>query len=171
MQNELTANSLTFENIQNHSSYSASNAGIGGGYGGNLSSSEAFQQSRLGKASSTAAQSMGSGASYSPTLPQYESGGDDSTTYATLSAGRLNIGGKETTVEELGIHSDAATAHQKLADLPDIERIMQKQQTVAAATADMAAAVQTYSNNMAADAEKAQESSRIQAEQELQEYD
>ncbi|MDO5640378.1 MAG: hemagglutinin repeat-containing protein [Neisseria sp.] len=169
--NELTANSLTFENIQNHSSYEASNAGIGGGYGGNLDSSAAFQNSALGQASAVAAQSMGNGASYSPTLPQYESGGDDSTTYATLSAGRLNIGGKETTVEALGIHSDAASAHQKLADLPDIGQIMQKQQTVAAATADIAAAVQTYSNNMAADAEKAQQQAQEQLQTALQNND
>ncbi|MFV5516864.1 hypothetical protein [Acinetobacter gerneri] len=37
----------------------------------------------------------------SPSLPQHESDKDSSTTYATLSAGKINIGGKATTVRKL----------------------------------------------------------------------
>ncbi|UOO87161.1 VENN motif pre-toxin domain-containing protein [Neisseria arctica] len=130
---------------------------MSGSYGGQLNSGEAFKQSTLGKSSAIAGQSMNQGASFAPTLPQYESGGDSGTTYATLSEGRLNIGGKATTVEELGIHSDAATAHQKLNELPDIQQVLDKQQTIAAATADIASAVKTFSGNMADKAAKEQQ--------------
>ena len=102
----------------------------------------------------------GGRSNFTPGLPQYESDSEQSTTYATLSEGRLNIGGKATTTAELGIHSDAATAHQRLSELPDIQQVLQKQQTVAAATADITAAVRTFSGNMAK--EKQQE--KAQAE-------
>ncbi|UOO80749.1 VENN motif pre-toxin domain-containing protein [Uruburuella testudinis] len=155
--NGLTANALTFEDIQNHSSYKATNVGLSGGYGGGLSSSEAFQQSPLGQASAVAGQSISQGPGYSPTLPQYDSGSDSSMTRATLSAGRLNIGGQETTTQALGINSDTETAHQKLAALPDIQQILHNQQAAASATADITSAVRTFSGNMAAEAQKAQQ--------------
>ncbi|UOO82818.1 hemagglutinin repeat-containing protein [Uruburuella testudinis] len=169
--NGLTANALTFEDIQNHSSYNASGVSLSGGYGGSLSSSEAFQQSPLGQASAVAGQSISQGPGYSPTLPQYDSGSDSSITRATLSAGRLNIGGQETTTQALGIHSDTETAHQKLAELPDIQQILRNQQAAASATADITSAVRTFSGNMAQKAQQKQAELRTQAEQELQTYD
>ncbi|UOO82750.1 hemagglutinin repeat-containing protein [Uruburuella testudinis] len=145
--NGLTANALTFEDIQNHSSYKATNVGLSGGYGGGLSSSEAFQQSPLGQASAVAGQSISQGPGYSPTLPQYESGSDSSITRATLSAGRLNIGGQETTTQALGINSDSSSAHRAVNALPDLAAITEKQQIVAKATADIVSAARTFSGN------------------------
>ena len=149
--NELTTHSLAWENIENRSSYSASSVSLSGGYGSNSPSKNpantAFRESELGKAFARSAGKTGP--SFTPGLPQYESDSEQSTTYATLSEGRLNIGGKATTTAELGIHSDAATAHQRLSELPDIQQVLQKQQAVAAATADITAAVRTFSGNMA----------------------
>ncbi|UOO87156.1 VENN motif pre-toxin domain-containing protein [Neisseria arctica] len=144
---------------------------MSGGYGGQLNSGEAFKQSALGKSSAIAGQSMNQGAGFAPTLPQYESGGDSGTTYATLSEGRLNIGGKAATAQELGINSDAATAHRQIDALPDIREVMQKQQTVAKATADIFSAVRTFSGNMAADALKEQQQAQEQLQTALQSND
>lgn len=57
---------------------------------------------------------------FSPTLPQQDKDSDSSTTYATISEGNISIGGKDTTVENLGIHSDINTANQKVDALPDL---------------------------------------------------
>ncbi|WP_327134389.1 hemagglutinin repeat-containing protein [Neisseria arctica] len=138
-QNELTANRFTFENIQNQSSYSASNVGLSGGYGENPDNEPGYTD----------------GSSFSPSLPQYEKGGDSTTTYATLSEGRLNIAGKDTTVQELGIHSDSSSAHRAVAALPDLAKITEKQQIVAKATANVASAVSTYRQNQLAKAQEA----------------
>ena len=104
---KLTTNILTWENIQNQSSYSASAVSLSGSYGSNSPSKNpdnaTFRESALGQAFANSASSSSPG--FTPGLPAHESGGDGSTTYATISAGRLNIGGKDTSVEELGIHS------------------------------------------------------------------
>ena len=71
----------------------------------------------------------------------------NSTTYATLSEGRLNIGGKETTTQELGINSDISNAHRAVAALPDLAKITEKQQIVAKATSDIVSATHTFSSN------------------------
>ena len=95
-----------------------------------------------------------------PGLPAHESGGDGSTTYATISAGRLNIGGKNTSVEEVGIHSNPESAHRQIEALPDLQQLMQNQQTVAQSTATIASAVRTFSGNMAQKAALEQEAAR-----------
>lgn len=148
-QNELTAKRLTFENIQNQSSYSASNVSLSGSYGSNSPSKNPdnadFRQTNLGKAFARSAGKNGT--DFNPGLPQYEKGGDNSTTYATLSEGRLNIGGKETTTQELGINSDSSNAHRAVAALPDLAKITEKQQIVAKATSDIVSATHTFSSN------------------------
>ena len=133
-QNALTTGSLTWENIQNQSSYSASAASLSGSYGSNSPSQNpdnaAFRESALGQAFANSASSSSPG--FTPGLPAHGSGGDGSTTYATISAGRLNIGGKDTSVEEVGIHSNPESAHRQIKALPDLPQLMQNQQTVAA---------------------------------------
>lgn len=133
--NQLTTNSLTFKDIENHSDFHASNASIGGGFSGD-------GPGPVGNPS------------YTPSLPQYESGSDHTTTHATLSPGQIIINGKETSVEELGIHSDISTAHGKVNDLPDLQQIMDKQQAVADATATIMQSVRTLSTDMANKADK-----------------
>ena len=80
-------------------------------------------------------------------MPQQSKDEDSSTTYATISAGNINIGGKETTVEALGIHSDINTANQKVNDLPDLQAVLDKQKIIADATSTIATAGRTYSQD------------------------
>ena len=131
---KLTTSILTWENIQNQSSDSASAASLSGSYRSNSPSQNpdnaAFRESALGQAFANSASSSRPG--FTPGLPAHESGVDGSTTYATISAGRLNIGGKATSVEELGIHSNPESAHRQIKALPDLPQLMQNQQTVAA---------------------------------------
>ncbi len=78
---------------------------------------------------------------------------------SSVSDGILNIGGR-TTTQEIGIHSDAATAHQQAQALPDLEAVLQRQQIVSKATADIGSGVQTFRSRMVADAAKERQESR-----------
>ena len=147
--NELTARSFSFEDIRNESSYSAQSMGIGAGYGGSLKGSDGFNQSAFGRASQTAGQNMNKGLNYSPTLPQHESGGSQGYTRSVLSEGKITIGGKKTSARALGIHTDSATAHHGADAVPDLQGILDKQQTVAQSTAAIHSAVSTYRGNRA----------------------
>ena len=147
--NELTARSFSFEDIRNESSYSASSMGIGAGYGGSLKGSDGFNQSAFGRASQTAGQNMNKGLNYSPTLPQHESGDSQGYTRSVLSEGNITIGGKKTSARALGIHTDAATAHHGADSVPDLQNLLNKQQTIAQSTAAIHSAVGTYRGNRA----------------------
>ena len=147
--NELTARSFSFEDIRNESSYSASSMGIGAGYGGSLKGSNGFNQSAFGRASQTAGQNMNKGLNYSPTLPQHESGNSQGYTRSLLSEGNITIGGKKTSARALGIHTDSATAHHGADSVPDLQNLLDKQQTVAQSTAAIHSAVGTYRGNRA----------------------
>ena len=139
--NDLTANSLTFSNLENQSAYDAKSVSLSGG-------------TVLGKADSstqtpqpTSNTNWRDGTSFSPSLPQSDSEKDSSTTYATLSAGNINIGGKDTIVEALGIHSNAASANRKVDTLPNLQDILDQQKTVADATSTITAAARTYAQD------------------------
>lgn len=160
--NDLTANSLTFSNLENQSAYDAKSVSLSGG-------------TVLGKADSstqtpqpTSNTNWRDGTSFSPSLPQSDSEKDSSTTYATLSAGNINIGGKETRVEELGIHSDINTANQQVNNIPDLQAILDKQKVVSDATSTVVAATRTYSQNKQAEAEKQKQAAEQQALEKLQ---
>ena len=105
--------------------------------------------------------------SFSPTLPQQDKDSDSSTTYATISAGNINIGGKDTTVEKLGIHSDINTANQKVDDIPDLQAILDKQKIVSDATSTIVAATRTYSQNKQAEVEAQKQAAEQQALEKL----
>ncbi len=96
---ELTAQTLTFSDLQNQMDYSASSGSISGGAGGKMSGWDA-------KEGTTAPRG-------GPGVPMSESGSDSdsSSTLATLSEGNTTIGGKQTTAAELGINTDASAAH------------------------------------------------------------
>ncbi|QNX49862.1 hemagglutinin repeat-containing protein [Acinetobacter seifertii] len=140
--NDLTANRLTFSNIENQSQYDATTVSLSGG-------------TKFGKETNTDSSGVKytnnvnwrDNTSFSPSLPQHESDKDSSTTYATLSAGNITIGGKSTTVEQLGIHSDASTANRVVETLPNLQTILDKQKTVADATSTIAAASRTYAQD------------------------
>ncbi|WP_371508483.1 hemagglutinin repeat-containing protein [Neisseria sp. 27098_8_112] len=147
--NELTARSFSFEDIRNESSYSASSMGIGAGYGGSLKGSNGFNQSAFGRASQTAGQNMNKGLNYSPTLPQHESGNSQGYTRSVLSEGNITIGDQATSARALGIQTDLQNAHRSAEAVPDLQNLLDKQQTVAQSTAVIHSAVATYSGNRA----------------------
>ena len=161
--NNLTANSLKFSNIENESSHNATTVALSGG-------------TRFGEEKgkdSTGAQYTNNvnwrdSTSFSPTLPQQDKDSDSSTTYATISEGNINIDGKDTTVKELGIHSDINTANQQVAEVPDLQAILDKQKIVSDATSTIVAATRTYSQNKQAEAEAQKQAAEAQAIEKLQ---
>ncbi|WP_313248752.1 hemagglutinin repeat-containing protein [Stenotrophomonas indicatrix] len=116
---ELTAQTLTFSDLQNQMDYSASSGSISGGAGGKMSGWDA-------KEGTTAPRG-------GPGTPMTESGSDSSSTLATLTEGNITIGGKQTTAAELGINTDASAAHRALEALPDASKLLADQQAMAAA--------------------------------------
>ena len=123
--------------------------GIGAGYGGSLKGSGGFNQSAFGRASQTAGQNIKQGLNYSPTLPQHESGGSQGYTRSVLSEGNITIGDQATSARALGIQTDLQNAHRSAEAVPDLQNLLDKQQTVAQSTAVIHSAVATYSGNRA----------------------
>ncbi|MGE8572673.1 MAG: hemagglutinin repeat-containing protein [Acinetobacter amyesii] len=161
--NDLTANSFTFSNIENESSHQATTVALSGGtrFGeetGTDSTGQTYTNNVNWRDSTT----------FSPSLPQQDKDSDSSTTYATMSAGNINIGGKDTTVQELGIHSDINTANQKVDEISDLQAILDKQKLVADATSTIVAATRTYSQNKQAEAEAQKQAAEAQAIEKLQ---
>ncbi|WP_242912999.1 VENN motif pre-toxin domain-containing protein [Stenotrophomonas maltophilia] len=125
---ELTADALTFTDLQNHMDYSASSGSISGGAGGQMKGWDP-------KAGTTAPRG-------GPGMPMSESGSDSSSTLATLTEGNITIGGKQTTAAELGINADAGVAHGALDALPDANKLLTGQQAMAAAAGTVMATSQ-----------------------------
>jgi len=92
---------------------------------------------------------MNKGLNYSPTLPQHESGDSQGYTRSVLSEGNITIGGKKTSARALGIHTDLQNAHRSAEAVPDLQNLLDKQQTVAQSTAVIHSAVGTYRGNRA----------------------
>ena len=116
---ELTAQTLTFSDLQNQMDYSASSGSISGGAGGQMKGWDP-------KAGTTAPRG-------GPGMSMTENGSDSSSTLATLTEGNITIGGKQTTAAELGINTDASAAHRALEALPDVGKLLADQQAMAAA--------------------------------------
>ncbi|RXR08660.1 hemagglutinin repeat-containing protein [Pseudoxanthomonas composti] len=136
----LTAQSLTFSDLQNQMQHSASSGSISGGYGGKA---EGFKPTTEG-----GTPNFGAG------VPMTEKGGDSSTTYATLTEGNITLGGKQTTAAELGINADASVAHTALKDLPDAGKLLADQQAMAAAMGTVVATSQQVAGDIATNAQK-----------------
>ncbi|WP_279324058.1 hemagglutinin repeat-containing protein [Stenotrophomonas sp. LMG 10879] len=139
---ELTAQTLTFSDLQNQMDYSASSGSISGGAGGQMKGWDP-------KAGTTAPRG-------GPGMSMSESGGDSSSTLATLTEGSITIGGKQTTAAELGINTDASAAHRALEALPDASKLLADQQamagaigTVVATSRQVANDIQTHQSNKA----------------------
>ena len=165
--NDLTANSLSFSNIENHSSYDATTVALSGGYGkNNPNAKDTGANPQAAKPASN--ENWRESKSFSPSLPQQSKDEDSSTTYATITTGNIKIGGKDTTVDELGIHSDINTANQKVDALPDLQAILDKQKIVSDATSTIVAATRTYSQNKQTEAEAQKQAAEAQALEKLQ---
>lgn len=138
---ELTADSLTFTDLQNHMDYTASSGSISGGAGGEMDG--------WTPKPGTAAPRGG------PGLPMMEKGSDSSSTLATLTEGNITIGGKQTSAAELGINTDASGAHRELDALPDASKLLADQQAMAAAAGTVMATSQQIAWDIgSADAKK-----------------
>ena len=121
---EVRAETFTFTDLQNVMDYRASSASISGGFGsaGNAATDVSGDH---GAVDST---------SFSPVIPMSESGGDSSTTYATLTVGNITIGGSKVSAVDLGLNTDASTAHNALQGLPELQQMLQEQRAMAQAT-------------------------------------
>ena len=161
--NDLTTNSFTFSDIKNSSSYEATSVTLSGG-------TKFGTESGTDNAGNKYTNNVNwrENTTFSPTLPQQSKDNDSSTTYATLSAGNITIGGKETSVEELGIHSDINTANIKVDEVPDLHTILEQQKIVSDATSTIVAATRTYSQNKQKDTEAQKQVAEQQAIAELE---
>ncbi|MFL9583794.1 hemagglutinin repeat-containing protein [Stenotrophomonas sp. AB1(2024)] len=133
---ELTAETFAFTDLKNEMDYKATSAGISGGAGGAMVDGKPSMQGATG--------GVGAG------VPVMESGGDTSTTYATLTEGNITIGGKKVTAAELGVNSDASKAHQAIDVLPDLQKLMQDTQAMGAAAGTVIATGQQIASDIAA---------------------
>ncbi|MFC5476383.1 hemagglutinin repeat-containing protein [Paraherbaspirillum soli] len=117
---ELTAKAISVENIANRMEYAANSVSVSGGFsvgGGDAQTS-----------------SGASNPNFTPGLALQDKGSASSTTYGTLTDGRINIGGQHlTSAAGLGAHTDLATANTAIARLPDLKNVMNNQQAMAAA--------------------------------------
>jgi filamentous hemagglutinin len=147
---DLTANALTFNDLENHSSYSASTASVSGSFGGGSSNTD-------GSKGTTAVKNQTYGAtdtvSVAPSLPMSESGSSSSTTKATLTEGNITIGGKTTTAKDLGLNTDAASANTAVNKLPDLKQLLADQKAMAAAAATVIETSQQIAQDVAKSAE------------------
>lgn len=114
---ELSAQTLSFSDLQNQMQHSTSSGSISGGYGGG--------------ASNWAPTTEGATPNFGGGVPMNQKGGDSSTTYATLTEGNIVIGGKQVSAAELGLNTDAAAAHRALDAMPNAEQQLANQQAMA----------------------------------------
>lgn len=131
---ELTAQTLTFSDLQNQMDYSASSGSISGGAGGQMKGWDP-------KAGTTAPRG-------GPGMSMTENGSDSSSTLATLTEGNITIGGKQTTAAELGINTDASAAHRALEAMPDATKLLADQQAMAAAAGTVLSTSQQIANDI-----------------------
>ncbi|WP_294989962.1 hemagglutinin repeat-containing protein [uncultured Stenotrophomonas sp.] len=150
---ELTADSLTFTDLQNHMDYKATSGSISGGFG-NAGKGSAGKGVGAGEQLKDIGDSIAysklegpTGVSLGGGLPMHESGSDSSSTRATLTEGNITIGGRKTTAAELGVNTDVAAAHRALEAMPDANKLLAEQQAMASA----ASTVLTTSKQVASD--------------------
>ncbi|WP_428960441.1 hemagglutinin repeat-containing protein [Xanthomonas oryzae] len=160
---ELTADALTFTDLKNQMDYSASSGSISGGFGstGNQTDANGNPIERTaGEQSSDIGNNIANGnygkantGSFMPGVPMSESGSDTTYTRATLTEGTIKIGGKTTTAAATGINTDASAAHEAVATLPDVRKILGEQQAMAAAAGTVMATGKQIGDDIAASAE------------------
>ncbi|MGS0502199.1 hemagglutinin repeat-containing protein [Xanthomonas oryzae pv. oryzicola] len=160
---ELAADSLTFTDLKNQMDYSASSGSISGGFGstgnqtdanGNPIERTAGEQSRdIGSNIANGNYGKANTPSMMPGVPMHESGSDTTYTRATLTEGTIKIGGKTTTAAATGINTDATAAHEAVATLPDVRKILGEQQAMAAAATTVVATSKQIGDDIAGAAE------------------
>ncbi|WP_267085908.1 hemagglutinin repeat-containing protein [Xanthomonas sacchari] len=163
---ELTATSLTFSDLQNRMGYSASSGSVSGGFGssgdggkdanGNPTSTPSAGDQLKDIKNTVATGNYGSvnNGGLGGGLPMSESGKDSTTTRATLTEGKLVIGGKTTTAAQTGINTDASKANEALATLPDVRKVLAEQQAMGAAAGTVLETSRQVAGDIAASAAK-----------------
>ncbi|MBB5866586.1 VENN motif pre-toxin domain-containing protein, partial [Xanthomonas sp. 3058] len=162
---ELTADSLTFIDLKNQMDYSAVSAAISGGIGstgdGETDANGKPVQQSVGNQFRDIGHNIVNGnygeanySSFNPGIPVMQSGSDTSYTRATLTEGNIKIGGKTTTAAALGINTDASAAHEAVAALPDVRKILGEQQALAAATGTVMTTAKQIGDDIAASANR-----------------
>ncbi len=162
---ELTADSLTFTDLKNRMDYSTASATISGGIGstgegatdadGNPPQPSAGDQFRnIGHNIVNGNYGAANYSSFNPGIPVMQSGSDTTLTRATLTEGNIKIGGKTTTAAATGINTDASAAHEAVAALPDVRKILGEQQALAAATGTVMTTAKEIGDDIAAAAER-----------------
>ncbi|WP_323549371.1 hemagglutinin repeat-containing protein [Xanthomonas campestris] len=161
---ELTADSLTFTDLKNRMDYSTSSATISGGIGstgegatdadGNPTQPSVGDQFRnIGSNIVNGNYGEANYGSFNPGIPITQSGSATTLTRATLTEGNIKIGGKTTTAAATGINTDASAAHEAVAALPDVRKILGEQQAMAAATGTVVSTAKQIGDDIAAAAE------------------
>ncbi|WP_426336032.1 hemagglutinin repeat-containing protein [Pseudoduganella sp. R-31] len=154
---ELTTNKLTTSNIENKMTYSASNVSVAGGTGGGSKLLRGEDGNILPVSQQTQAFGTAKDGNVAPGLPMVEKGSDSSTTYATVTDGKITIGGVTTnSVKDLGINTDASKANTALDKLPDLQKLLKDQQAMSAATGTVIATGKQIAGDIAIGAAKAQ---------------
>lgn len=155
---ELSAKAVTFENLDNKMDYKATSLSASGGFsvGGHTTHSSDGQKieppkdengntipvngpstvgeqvQTLGDRPNSPHKEIG--------VPMLEKGSDSSTTYATLTDGKINIGGKAMdSAASLGAHTDASSATTAIAPLKDLQSVVAEQKAMSAATSTVVA--------------------------------
>lgn len=134
LDSELTTNKLTATNIENSMRYSAGSVSAAGSIGGGSGKGDTNPD---GSAKPEAQQQLfgdRNSGNVAPGVPVIQKGSDSSTTYATVTDGKISIGGVRTSsVTDLGINNDASKANSGLDKLPDLQAVLKDHQAMSAA--------------------------------------
>jgi len=131
---ELTTNKLTTSNIENKMSYSASNVSMAGSITGGSGKGDTTPDGKEKPKDQQQLFGDRKSGNVTPGVPVVEKGSDSSTTYATITDGKITIGGVTTnSVKDLGINTDASKANTALDKLPDLQKVLKEQQAMSAA--------------------------------------
>ncbi|WP_426338563.1 hemagglutinin repeat-containing protein [Pseudoduganella sp. S-14] len=158
---DLTTNKLTTSNIENKMTYSASNVSVAGGTGGGSKLLRGEDGKILPVSQQTQAFGTAKDGNVAPGLPMVEKGSDSSTTYATVTDGKITIGGVTTnSVKDLGINTDASKANTALDKLPDLQKLLKDQQAMSAAAGTVIATGKQIVGDIALGAAKAEKAAQ-----------
>jgi filamentous hemagglutinin len=156
LDSELTTNKLTATNIENSMRYSAGSVSVTGSIGGGSGKGDTNPD---GSAKPVAQQQLfgdRNSGNVAPGLPVMEKGSDSSTTYATVTDGKISIGGVRTSsVKDLGINTDASKANTGLDKLPDLQTMLKGQQAMSAAAGTVLATSKEIIGDIATSVSKA----------------
>jgi filamentous hemagglutinin len=136
---ELTTNKLTASNIENKMSYSASNVSMAGSITGGSGKGDTTPEGKEKPKDQQQLFGDRKSGNVTPGVPVVEKGSDSSTTYATITDGKITIGGVTTnSVKDLGINTDASKGNTALDKLPDLQKVLKDQQAMSAAAGTVA---------------------------------